>query len=365
MIGNGLPDGWASESVADGDGVAGEVAEWVGFEVEGEMSSDHGRWGRISWCWSRLIVEFAAVDGEFGLGDVRFGQILLDCVGFGAEIGGRSRVRFPGDVFGRSVGGGEAERDGRQGVVAFVEVGVAPGAVGQALTNLRSVDVAGVSVEVGEEVPAPGEGDGGGIASGFELLAALLLVFFQLGQVSEQEPQLAGGGDALAVLVGFGVGLGELIDLIEQLVAGDGVEDVVAVALEVAEVGGDGGARAAHAVGDLLVGEGLAVQVVCFEDAQADARRGRYWRVGHVVDPGFGCTDVPMYGCSDCAVVDSGSQAVEGVGRDVGGRRGRPSARTPVCPVQAIGRPVPGRRSIGSEGAGGAQGLAGRLVGWA
>ena len=171
--------------------------------------------------------------------------------------------------------------DGRQGVVAFVELGVAAGAVGLALTGVGSDDVAMVSVEVGEEVAAAGEGDGGGVAGGFELLAALLLVFFELGQVAEQEPQLAGRGDALSVLVGIGFGLGEQVDLVEQLVAGDGVEDVVAMESEVAEVGGDGGAAAVHAVGDLLVGEGLAVEVVGLEDAEAASGAGRGGLGGH------------------------------------------------------------------------------------
>ena len=171
---------------------------------------------------------------------------------------------------------GEGVDDGRLSVVAFVELGEAPGAFGHTFIDLGPADVAKVSVESGEVVAAAGEGDGGCVAGGFELIASLLLVLFKLRQVAEQEAQLAGGGDAPSMprRVGVGLGLCEEVDLVEELVAGDGVEDVVAVELEVAEVGGDGGAGAVHAFGDLALGERLAVEVVGLKDAEATSGRG-------------------------------------------------------------------------------------------
>ena len=101
---------------------------------------------------------------------------------------------------------------------------------------------------------AAGEGDGFGVAGGFGLFAALFVALLELGQGAEQESEFAGGGDVLAVLGGFGLGLGEQVDLVGEAVGGDGFEDVGAVALEVSEVGVDGGAGAAEPVGDLLAG---------------------------------------------------------------------------------------------------------------
>ena len=97
----------------------------------------------------------------------------------------------------------------------------------------------------------------------------LLLLFAEAGHGGEEEPEFAGGGEGLSVLLRVGLGLGEGVDLVEQPVASDGVQDVAAVKLEVTQIGGGSGTGAAELVGDLLEGKSPAAEVVGFEDALA------------------------------------------------------------------------------------------------
>ena len=76
--------------------------------------------------------------------------------------------------------------------------------------------------------------------------SVLLLLFAEAGHGGEEEPEFAGGGEGLSVLLRVGLGLGEGVDLVEQPVASDGVQDVAAVKLEVAQIGGGGGTGAAE-----------------------------------------------------------------------------------------------------------------------
>ena len=154
--------------------------------------------------------------------------------------------------FGKVVQGSEM----RQGVVAFVEVGAAHRALGQALAVVVAGDVTDVSVLVGQEMPASSESDSVGLAGVDELFALFALLFLEVGQGGEEETQLSGGGDGLAVLVGVGVGGGEDVDLVGESVGGDAAQDVGAVELEVAEVGVDGGAGAMELSGDVIGGGG-------------------------------------------------------------------------------------------------------------
>ena len=86
----------------------------------------------------------------------------------------------------------------------------------------------------------------------------------------------------MLMLLGFLSGLDELVDLVDQLLGGEGFEDVLAVELKVAEVGGDGGVGAAEFGGDLAEAEALAAEVVSLEDASAAAQAGRLGRgLGH------------------------------------------------------------------------------------
>ncbi|MDE2986545.1 MAG: hypothetical protein OXT70_00645 [Chloroflexota bacterium] len=108
----------------------------------------------------------------------------------------------------------------------------------------------------------------------------LLIVFTDCGQVEQEEAQFARGGDGLSVLVGFGLGMGEDVELVGEIVGGDGAQDVVAVALEVLEVCVDGGVGAAEPGADLPEGESLAVEVVGLEHAVAAPGGGRLARDG-------------------------------------------------------------------------------------
>ncbi len=113
------------------------------------------------------------------------------------------------------------------------------------------------------------------------VFALVLVVFLDVGQV-EEEAQFSGVGYGLSMLGKVGLGLGEDVDLIGELVGGDGAEDVVAVEPEVTEVGMDGGRGAAHLPGDLGQEESLAVEVVGFEHASA-ASGGRWLESCHGV----------------------------------------------------------------------------------
>ena len=165
--------------------------------------------------------------------------------------------------------------------LALAELGDALRAAEDALSGPGFVDVAFVSVgaEAGFELEGAGAGFHLGGGGGEFLFAPPVLLFVDGGQALQEEAQFAGGGDGLAVLVGVGVGGGEDVDLVGEAVGGDRAEDVGSVELEVAEVGVDGGAGAAEALGDLFRSESLAVEVVGFEDASAASGGG--W-VGHV-----------------------------------------------------------------------------------
>jgi len=122
-----------------------------------------------------------------------------------------------------------------------------------------------------------------GVSWGDGLFALVLVVFLDVGQVAEEEPQFLGVGYGLSVLDRVGLGLGEDVDLIGELVGGDSAEDVVAVESEVAEAGVDGGRGGVHLPADLAEGESLAVEVVGFDHASAASgsrRFGGCW-VGH------------------------------------------------------------------------------------
>ncbi|MCY3589692.1 MAG: hypothetical protein OXH40_13530 [Chloroflexi bacterium] len=97
-------------------------------------------------------------------------------------------------------------------------------------------------------------------------------------QVQQEEAQLANGGHGLALLVGFGCGMGEDVELVGEIVGGDSAQDVVAVALEVLEVCVDGGVGAAEPGADLPERESLAVEVVGLEHAPAAPGCGRVVR---------------------------------------------------------------------------------------
>ena len=70
---------------------------------------------------------------------------------------------------------------------------------------------------------------GRGGPGGEGLFALLLFVCLDGGRALQEEPQFAGGGDGLAVLVGLGLGRGQDVDLVGEAVGGDGLEDVGAV----------------------------------------------------------------------------------------------------------------------------------------
>ena len=161
----------------------------------------------------------------------------------------------------------------RQGLHFLPDFGFAAGTV----VGAAAVVVSGVAVGSGRARAAASEGDFGG---GFGVLQDGAFVGLEPGQGGEEEAEFSGGGDGLAVLVGVGVGAGEDVDLVGEAVGGDGAEDVGLVELEVAEVGVDGGAGAVEALGDLVGGMSLAVEVVGFEDASAASGGG--W-VGHGV----------------------------------------------------------------------------------
>ncbi|MDE2894521.1 MAG: hypothetical protein OXN87_03865, partial [Chloroflexota bacterium] len=148
-----------------------------------------------------------------------FVQICLDGCGFiwklwrlvRFRLGGSRFVQFGVGGLGALVGFGKVVQGSemRQGVVAFVEVGAAHRALGQALAVVVAGDVTDVSVLVGQEMPASSESDSVGLAGVDELFALFALLFLEVGQGGEEETQLSGGGDGLAVLVGVGVGGGE------------------------------------------------------------------------------------------------------------------------------------------------------------
>ena len=112
------------------------------------------------------------------------------------------------------------------------------------------------------------------------------------------------------------MGLSEEVDLVEQPVGGNGVEDVGVVELEVAQVGGGGGAGAAELAGDLLEGESLAAEMVRFEDALASAGSRRR-RGGCGVGHGWALWFM-KYLCSNSGRLGRGCHAV-GVVWDAGG----------------------------------------------
>ena len=159
------------------------------------------------------------------------------------------------------------------GDAASVEFIQTLGAIEQTVPVSGSPDVAEVAVGVEAGFPVLLARVGRG------LLGWAFVVFLDVGQVEQEQAQLAGGGDGAAVLVGFGLDLAEQVDLVGEAVGGDGAEDVVAVQAEVAQIGVSGGAGAAHAVGDLLQGEVLALEVVGCEDASA-ASWGRWVGAG-------------------------------------------------------------------------------------
>ncbi|MCY3587269.1 MAG: hypothetical protein OXH40_01100, partial [Chloroflexi bacterium] len=160
--------------------------------------------------------------------------------------------------------------------LALAELDDALRAAEDALSGTGFVDVAFVSVgtEAGFELEGAGAGFRLGGGGGEFVFAPPVLLFVDGGQALQQEAQFSGGGDGLAVLVGFGVGGGEDVDLVGEPVGGDGAQDVSSVELEVAEVGVDGGAGAAELGGDCVGGETLAVEVVGFEDASAASGGG-------------------------------------------------------------------------------------------
>lgn len=112
------------------------------------------------------------------------------------------------------------------------------------------------------------------------------------GQVEQEESQFPGGGDGPAVLVGFGLGVCEDVELICELVCDNGAQDVIAVEAEVLEVGVDRGGGAAEAPADLSEGKSLAVEVMGLEHAVAAPGGGRLAGRGHEVIPTLKCTDV-------------------------------------------------------------------------
>ena len=166
--------------------------------------------------------------------------------------------------------------------LALAELGDALWTAEDALSGAGFVDVAFVSVgtEAGLELEGAGAGFRLGGRGGEFLFAPPVLLFVDGGQALKQESQFAGGGDGLSVLVGFGLGGGEDVDLVGESIGGDGAQDVGSVELEVAEVGVDGGAGAAELFGDLVSRKSLAVEVVGFEDASA-ASGGGWVGVGH------------------------------------------------------------------------------------
>ncbi len=161
--------------------------------------------------------------------------------------------------------------------IFFVEVAHAAGAAQGAIAFAGAADVAAVAIGMiaGFPLALAGTSLGLCVEGGEGLFALLLIVCLDGGQALEEEAQFAGGGDGLPVLVGCGIGLGEAVDLVGEAVGGDGLEDVCAVELEVAEVGVDGRAGTAEPLGDLFGGEALAVEVVGFEDASAASGCGR------------------------------------------------------------------------------------------
>ncbi|MYD73894.1 MAG: hypothetical protein F4Y11_06550 [Chloroflexi bacterium] len=108
----------------------------------------------------------------------------------------------------------------------------------------------------------------------------MLIVFTDCGQVEQEEAQFACVGDGLSVLVGLGLGMGEDVELVGEIVGGDSAQDVVAVTLEVLEVCVDGGVGAAEPGADLPEGESLAVEVVGLEHAPTTPGSGRVARDG-------------------------------------------------------------------------------------
>lgn len=117
---------------------------------------------------------------------------------------------------------------GWQLVAAGIECAQTGGAVEGALALPGAANVAMVSlgVDASFKIAFAFAGLSGGGGGGAGMFALLLLVFLDGGQVEQEEAQFAGGGDGLAVLVGFGAGLVEAVDLVGELVGGDGLEDV-------------------------------------------------------------------------------------------------------------------------------------------
>ena len=212
--------------------------------------------------------EFAVGGGEFGFGMVGFVRIWSDLVRFGGDFGGWIAGRL--ELF---KGGLVLRRESFEpGFSGFVDLGPAHRTVGVA----AAVFVPGVTVGAGAVgLAAAGKRDRGG---GLGVCALALRSGLELGERAEQEPEFARGGDVLLVLLGFLSGLDQLLDLVDQLLGDEGLEDVLAVELEVAQVGGDGRVGAAEFGGDLPQAESLAAEPVGLEDALAASWRGR---VGH------------------------------------------------------------------------------------
>ena len=80
----------------------------------------------------------------------------------------------------------------------------------------------------------------------------------------QQEAELARGGDV--ALVSLGVGEVELLEGLDELLGGEGLDDFGAVGVEVAQVLKHGGGGAVHFGGDLADGESLAAELVGSED---------------------------------------------------------------------------------------------------
>lgn len=150
-----------------------------------------------------------------------------------------------------------------------------------ALSLTGAAEVALVSIGIDARFPLVGKGAGVGLLLEFAGQGAegqmplLLLDLLEARHGAEQEPQFAGGGDVLAVSGRFRVGLREQVDLVGELVGGDGAEDVCAVEPVIPQVRVGGGAGAVHFLGHLAQGTSTAGEVVSFEDAQAASGSGR------------------------------------------------------------------------------------------
>ena len=153
----------------------------------------------------------------------------------GGELGRGRGISPRGGELGRgrdiSPRGGEVGSGAEEGFEEVVEVLVGVQVAGFEQGAEDFFDLRVVLVEVAEFVLA-------------DAALALLLAVVDLVEGVEQESEFAGGGDVFRVDVG--VGLVESLDDVEELVGGEVVDDLVAMALEFAQVASDGGGRAVH-----------------------------------------------------------------------------------------------------------------------